>query len=867
MSIPVDSKSETSFLSSFSSKALKKPKIALSSSSRNFPGRSKVNVPNSLKSGNSESAKSNSTPVAEKGKGDQEKESKNGGVSTISENPKIGDENSSWLTASVLTLTVGGREITIETGRIGRQANGAVMIRDGDTMVYATACAEEEAGDTDFLPLSVNYQERFSAAGRTSGGFFKKEGKIRDHEVLVSRLIDRPIRPMVAKGFSRETQLLLWVMSYDGEHSADALSITAAGAALAISDIPLLKPVAGVRVGLIDGKYVVNPTVQQMKNSTLDMVVAGTSDAVLMIEGYCDLLSEEQLLEAVQVGQDALSEICKELAKWREEVGKPKIDASSYMPPKELKGLMKELAGKDTTRALMVKGKKERSVAVHALEQRLMEALTGKAGTFKPDTQTPLEEVVSSKDERVIDDDDAPLLALLEVEEDDSSEKQPISTKPVTSTQLYSPGDVKQAFKSVMSEEMRRLVVEEGLRSDGRGPRDIRPITSSCGLLPRVHGSVLFTRGETQAIAVATLGGENMGQRLDNMTCQELKRFYLQYTFPPSSVGETGRIFGSSRREIGHGTLAERALEPVLPDVVDFPYTVRVESTITESNGSSSMASVCGGCLAMLDAGVPLKSSVAGVAMGLILNTEEGGGREREPMILSDILGSEDALGDMDFKVAGNEVGVTAFQMDIKVEGITVEVMAKALQQAKEGRCHILGEMAKCSPSPANQLSTYAPRIVSLKIAAEKVKEIVGSQGKTIRSIMEQSGVDNIDVKDDGSITILAKDLESMQIARRRIDAICMVPEVGKTYRNCAVKSLMPYGVFVEIAPGKEGLCHISELSLNRLNQVQDAVKEGDFIDVKLLEINTRGQLRLSRKAVLLAEMQQTPVEVSAGEG
>ncbi|CAI5994216.1 unnamed protein product [Closterium sp. NIES-65] len=799
-----------------------------------------------------------------------------------------------------VSIPFGDREITVEVGRMGRQANGAVTVTDGETVLYCTVCAsEEESEPSDFVPLSVSYQERFSAGGRTSGGYFKREGRPKDHEILVSRLIDRPLRPMVAKGFNHEVQVLSWLFSYDGEHSPDALAITAAGAALAVSDIPLAGIVAGVRVGMVNGALVVNPTNQQLEGSPLDLVVAGTTDSVLMIEGYCNLLSEEQLLEAVAAGQQAISAICRGLHKWTQEVegvAKPKLTAAIHAPPADLLGRLEGLVGADLEAALRIEGKKQRGVAMKAVEEKVLGALT-EAG------QAAIRQAAKEEDEEAELAEEEGLVVPLgdvyegevhaakeEDEEAELAEEEGLVVPPGdvdegevhvkgTGTGMgkgvgkgkgkadvvevaYDPVDVKKQLKELTSRIMRRIIVTEGRRSDGRGTSDVRPIESACGVLPRVHGSALFTRGETQALAVATLGGEDSAQRLDHLTAtSELKRFYLQYTFPPSSVGETGRAGFTSRREVGHGALAERSLEPVLPDAAGFPYTVRVESTITESNGSSSMASVCGGCLAMLDAGVPLRAPVAGVAMGLILHTEQAGG-DGTPVILTDILGSEDALGDMDFKVAGSAKGVTAFQMDIKVQGITIDVMRTALQRAKEGRLHILGEMAKADPPPSKRLSQYAPRCESIQVDPEKVNLIIGSGGKTIKSIIEESGVDSINIEDGGQLRIYARSEAALELARARIEGLTMVPEVGQIYRDCVVKTVVPYGAFVELKPGKEALIHVSELSTVRLNKPEDFVAVGDTLDVKILEINARGQLRLSHKAVLLEEGRE-PVPTS----
>ncbi|XP_058105832.1 probable polyribonucleotide nucleotidyltransferase 1, chloroplastic isoform X3 [Magnolia sinica] len=655
-------------------------------------------------------------------------------------------------------IPVGDRHIVVETGLIGRQASGSVTITDGETIIYTSIClADVPSEPSDFFPLSVNYQERFSAAGRTSGGFFKREGRAKDHEVLTCRLIDRPLRPTMPKGFYHETQILSWVLSYDGLHSPDSLAVTAAGIAVALSEVPNSKAIAGVRIGLVDDKFIINPTTREMEKSELDLLLAGTDSAILMIEGYCNFLTEEKLLQAVEVGQVAVRAICNEVEALVKMCGKPKMLEAIKLPPPEL----------------------------------------------------------------------------------------------YRHVELFSEVDVKLVFKEVTSKFLRRRIVEGGKRSDGRSPSELRLISSQCGLLPRAHGSALFTRGETQSLAVATLGDKQMAQRIDNLVDEdEVKRFYLQYSFPPSCVGEVGRMGAPSRREIGHGMLAERALEPLLPSEEDFPYTIRVESTITESNGSSSMASVCGGCLALQDAGVPVKCSIAGIAMGLVLDTKEFGG-DGTPLILSDISGSEDASGDMDLKVAGNENGITAFQMDIKVGGITLPVMEQALLQARAGRKQILAEMLKCSPPPTKKLSKYAPLILVMKVKPEKVNLIIGSGGKKVKSIIEESGVEAIDTQDDGVVKITAKDLSSLEKSKAIISNLTMVPTIGDIYRNCEIKSIAPYGVFVEIAPGREGLCHISELSSNWLAKAEDVFKVGDRLDVKLIEINEKGQLRLSHKALL----------------
>ncbi|MED6157820.1 Purine nucleoside phosphorylase [Stylosanthes scabra] len=711
-------------------------------------------------------------------------------------------------------IPVGDRHILVETGHIGRQASASVTVTDGETIVYTSICLDDVASEpSDFFPLSVNYQERFSAAGRTSGGFFKREGKAKDHEVLTCRLIDRPLRPTMPKGFYHETQILSWVLSYDGLHSPDSLAVTAAGIAVALSEIPVSEVVAGVRVGL----------------------------------GYSDLLPEEKLLKAVEVGQDAVRAICNEVEALVKKCGKPKMFDAIKLPPPELYKYVEEIAGDELVKVLQIRNKIPRRKAISALEDKVLKILTENGFVSNDATSRSNAETIAEILEE--EDEDEEVIVDGEVDEGDVHIK-PTPPKP---TRLFAEVDVKLVFKEVSSKFLRKRIVEGGRRSDGRTPKGIRPINSRCGLLPRAHGSTLFTRGETQSIAVVTLGDKQMAQKIDNLIdVEEYKRFYLQYSFPPSSVGEVGRIGAPSRREIGHGMLAERSLEPILPAEDDFPYTIRVESTITESNGSSSMASVCGGCLALQDAGVPIKCSIAGIAMGLVLDTKEFGG-DGTPLILSDITGSEDASGDMDFKVAGNEDGITAFQMDIKVGGITLPIMREALLQAKEGRKHILGEMMKCSPPPAKSLSKHAPLIHMMKVQPERINLIIGPGGKKVRSIIEESGVEAIDTEDDGTVKITAKDLFSLEKSKAIINNLTMVPTIGDIYRNCEIKSIVPYGAFVEIAPGREGLCHVSELSSSWLAKPEDAFQVGDRIDVKLIEINDKGHLRLSHRAMLPA--------------
>lgn len=689
-----------------------------------------------------------------------------------------------------ITVQVGEHQLTFETGKVARQANGAVIIRCGETIVFSTACASPTADPAaDFLPLRVDYQEKFSSAGKTVSGFIKREGRPSEREILVSRLIDRPLRPMFEEGYYNETQVLSYVWSYDGSNLPDHLAICAASAALAISDIPLIKPIAAVRVGYLDGHFIINPTWEQMRQSKLDLMIAGTEDAVLMIEGFCDFLKEEQVLEAITKGHQNIKVICHALRDWQKKIGKEKNRSSLHKLPQELFAEVEKIAAPLLEKAMRINDKKER-------EEALSQANKAVTDVLLPEGQEP----------------------------------------------KYPAQHVAYALKDVSSKMMRRMIVKENKRSDGRNSTQIRPIDIENGLLPRAHGSSLFTRGETQAMAVCTLGGESMGQRFENLDEDGTSRFYLQYFFPPFSVGEVGRIGAPGRREVGHGKLAERALLAIVPPKELFPYTLRLESNITESNGSSSMATVCGGCLAMMDAGVPIKRPVSGIAMGLILEQDKY-------IILSDILGIEDALGDMDFKITGDQQGITAFQMDIKVEGITLEIMAAALQQAKEGRIHILGKMLEVCPKYKEQMSRYAPRIETIQIKPSKIAVVIGPGGKQIRAIIEQTGV-QIDIDDSGLVSIAASDLESIEKAKQIIHGLTADIEIGRIYTG-KVTSIAPFGLFVEILPGKEGLCHISEFDVARIASLDEFVKQGDMVSVKVLDINERGQIKLSRKATL----------------
>lgn len=690
------------------------------------------------------------------------------------------------------SLILDGKEITFETGKIARQAQGAVLVRCGETLVFSTACMAPNASEgTDFLPLRVDYQEKFSSTGKTLSGFIKREGRPSERETLVSRLIDRPLRPMFEEGLYNEVQVLSFVWSYDGINSPEPLAICACSAALSISEIPLIKPIGAVRVGYVDGKFIINPTVQEQEVSKLDLLLAGTEDAVLMIEGFADFLTEEQVIEALETGHAAITKICHTIEAWAKEIGKEKNRAILKKTCTNCIQAVENFSLPLLKDAVRIREKQQRDDAFNEIRRQLYDAL------------------------------------LPNGEEKD-----------------HKKSDIDKAYKEISAKAMRRMILDENIRADGRDTKTVRPIDIEQALLPRAHGSSLFTRGETQTLAVCTLGGDSMGQRYESIHSEGTSRFYLQYFFPPFSVGETGRMGTPGRREIGHGKLAERSILPALPPKSEFPYTIRLESNITESNGSSSMASVCGGCLALMDAGVPIKRPVSGIAMGLILEDDKYA-------ILSDILGLEDALGDMDFKVSGDKDGITAFQMDIKVEGITLDIMRAALHQAKEGRVHILDVMLSFCPKPKTEMSVYAPRIETMQIKSSKIASVIGPGGKMIRKIIEESGVE-IDINDDGIISISSNNLEGIEKAKAMINSITAEVEIGRTY-NGKVTSIQPFGLFVEILPGKEGLCHISEYDFSRIDNLAGYVKLGDSINVKVLDINERGQLKLSRKATLAA--------------
>ncbi len=689
-----------------------------------------------------------------------------------------------------VTVSIGGRKITFESGKVARQAGGSVMVRAGDTMLLSTACMGAPLEEVDFLPLRVDYQEKFSSVGKTLGGFIKREGRPTEKEILTCRLTDRPIRPMFENGYYNDTQVITTVLSYDGVHLTEPLAICAASAALVISEIPFIKPIGAVRVGMIEGNFVVNPTLEEMKSSVLDLILAGTEDAILMIEGYCDFLTEDQIMESIETGHEAIKMICQSLSDLQKLVGKEKNrDGLRFLP----EGLLEEVDN------IM---KAPLASAIRIIEKQVRE-----------DTLSAIREKVKE--------------TLL-------PEENP----------KYKGFEVGMAMKKITAKHMRQMILDEKIRCDGRRPSDVRQIWIEIGLLPRTHGSTLFTRGETQSISVCTLGSASMGQRYETLDDPDgLRNFYLQYTFPPYSVGEVGRMGPPGRREVGHGKLAERSLTVIVPSKDDFPYTIRLEANITESNGSSSMASVCGGCLSMMEAGVPIKRPIAGIAMGLILEKENYA-------ILSDILGMEDALGDMDFKIAGDEKGITAFQLDIKVEGINPQIMKVALAQAKEGRTHILQKMLEACPKSKDNLSQYAPRIETIKVKPSQIGTIIGPGGKQIRAIVEKTGVD-INIDDDGYVSIASTSAEGMERACQIVRDLTAEAEIGETYQGKVV-TIKDFGLFVAFL-NVQGLVHVSEIAHERVENIYDYYKEGDSIEVKVLEIDRNGKVRLSRKALLEA--------------
>ncbi|MHA6287815.1 polyribonucleotide nucleotidyltransferase [Maricaulis sp. CAU 1757] len=687
------------------------------------------------------------------------------------------------------TIEWAGRPLTIETGRVARQADGAVMVTYGDTTVLATAVGVKQAKEgQDFFPLTVNYQEKYFAAGKIPGGFFKREGRPTEKETLTSRLIDRPIRPLFVKGFKNEVQVMITVLSHDMENDPDIVGLVGASAALVLSGLPFMGPIGAARVGYIDGEYVINPNVDEMPESDLDLVVAGTNDAVMMVESEAKELSEEIMLGAVMAGHEAFQPVIDMIIRLAEKAAKEPWD---YQPEDRSaeESKVRDLIGDELAKAYTITDKTERYAAVGAAKDKAVEALA----------QT-----------------------------EDRPDGIPMTV-------------LKDAMKAVESSIVRGGIIKTGKRIDGRSLDQVRSIVSEAGILPRTHGSALFTRGETQAMVVATLGTGEDEQFIDDLTGTYKERFMLHYNFPPYSVGETSFRLAPGRREIGHGKLAWRAVRAVLPKHEDFPYTIRLVSEITESNGSSSMATVCGASLAMMDAGVPLTRPVSGIAMGLIKDPDG-------VAVLSDILGDEDHLGDMDFKVAGTSEGVTSLQMDIKIAGITKDIMQTALDQAKGGRLHILDEMAKALDSSRTELGEYAPRIETITIPTDKIRDVIGSGGKVIREIVETTGA-KVDVNDDGVIKVSSSDGASIKAALDWIHGLTAEPEEGKVYKGKVVK-VMDFGAFVNFFGPKDGLVHVSQMKQERVNHPSDVVSEGQEVWVKLLGFDDRGKVRLSMKVV-----------------
>jgi len=691
------------------------------------------------------------------------------------------------MTSHTVTRTINGQTFALESGRMAKQADGAVVVRMGDTMVLVAVVAAQKKTDRDFFPLTVEYREKFYASGRIPGGFFKREGRPGERETLTSRLIDRPLRPLFDKHFMCETQVIATPISYDSQNSPDVLSIVGASAALALSDIPFTDFVSGVRVGRVEGAFVANPTVEQMEASDMDIIIAGTDDAVMMVEGGCAEVSEAQMLAAVRFGHEEI---------------------------KRLNALQRELVAKAGAKPKRVVEVPER---LHELDGKIATDFSDRIGQAL---------FIARK----LDRQDA-----LKVIRDEAVAKYEGNYPE------------KGAYVSLVLEEiekklMRAMILDRGVRLDGRGTTDIRPITCEVGVLPRAHGSALFTRGETQSLVTTTLGTSDDEQMLDTIEGESWKRYMLHYNFPSFSVGEVGRFGGPGRREIGHGALAERAIRPMIPEKDAFPYTIRIVSEILESNGSSSMASVCGGSLALMDGGVPVPKAVAGIAMGLVI---EG----NRVAVLSDILGAEDHLGDMDFKVTGTAEGITAFQLDTKIAGISDEIMMKALDQAHVGRLHILEVMNQTIAGPRADISPFAPKITTIQMPVDKIREVIGPGGKVVKRIQEESGA-KIEIEDSGTVRVIAVNAESSEIAVARIKEITAEPEIGKVYEG-EVRSILAFGAFVQILPGKDGLLHISEIAHRRLERVEEELKVGDMVKVKVLEVSPEGKIRLSRKALI----------------
>ena len=688
----------------------------------------------------------------------------------------------------VFSVDLAGRKLEVEVGQLAKQANGAALIRYGDTVVLSTATASKEPKNVDFFPLTVNYEERLYAVGKIPGGFIKREGRPSEKAILASRLIDRPIRPLFADGFRNEVQVVSVVMSVDQNCSSEIAAMFGSSLALSVSDIPFEGPIAGVIVGRVDNEFVVNPTVDELEKSDIHLTVAGTKDAINMVEAGADEVPEEVMLEAIMFGHEQI----KKLIAFQEEivaaVGKEKVEVELYTVDADLERQVREIAEGDMNRAVQVQEK-------HARENAIKEVKSAVAAKFEE--QDVEEEVLNQ---------------------------------------------VNEILSKLVKSEVRRLITEEKVRPDGRSIDEIRPLSSQTNLLPRTHGSGLFTRGQTQALSICTLGALGDVQILDGLSVEESKRFMHHYNFPSFSVGETRPMRGPGRREIGHGALGERALEPVIPNEKDFPYTIRLVSEVLESNGSTSQASICASTLAMMDAGVPIKAPVAGIAMGLIKSGEHYS-------ILTDIQGMEDHLGDMDFKVAGTENGVTALQMDIKIDGLSREILDEALQQAKKGRMQILNHMMSTIATPRQELSQYAPKILTMAINPDKIRDVIGPSGKQINKIIEETGV-KIDIEQDGTIFISSIDQPMNEKAKKIIEDLVREVEVGQMYLG-KVKRIEKFGAFVEIFSGKDGLVHISELAEERIGKVEDVVSIGDEILVKVMEIDKQGRVNLSRKAIL----------------
>jgi len=687
------------------------------------------------------------------------------------------------------TAIVGGKEITIETGKWAKQAGGAVVVRCGDSMVLVTAAGSQQPRDIDFMPLTCEYQEKFYSSGKIPGSFFRREGRSTNAEILVARLMDRPVRPLFPKGWFIDTQIIANVVSFDRENATDVLAMTGASAALHISDLVWEGPLAGVRVGRIDGQFVANPTFSEREKSEMDIIVAASRDAIMMVEGEMHELQEDVVIDALLFAHQAVQPLIDLQERLRASNGKEKRPFTKPVVDEELMARVKQFAAERLTRAMNTKNKHERRDLVSDTHLELRAQLT--------------------------------------------AEGQPWAGKVK---------DVDTAFGKLQKKIAREQTLATRSRIDGRKPDEIRPIMIETGILPRAHGSALFQRGETQALVAVTLGTKYDEKKLDTLLGDQKKTFYMDYNFPPFSTGEVKPLRGQSRREVGHGFLAERSVESVVPVYEDFPYTIRVVSDILESNGSSSMASVCGGSLALMDAGVPTKAPVAGIAMGLM---KEGD----DYVILSDILGDEDHLGDMDFKVTGTRRGVCALQMDIKVDGLTRKILEEALDQAKRGRVHILEKMDAAISAPRDEVSVYAPRIVTVQIKPDKVRDIIGPGGKTIRAIQEQTGA-QIDINDNGTVSIASADAKSIEQAQALISGLTMEPEVGQFY-NGIVKKIVEIGAFVEIMPGTDGLLHISEVAKDRIRSVEDVLSEGDEIIVKCIKVDRDGKIRLSRREAL----------------